>query len=87
MYTFSMESLPVTDARDNFAETLQHVAKGPVEITRHGKAVAVMMDPMTFDALVAAAEEIADIEAVDQAELESSPLIPWEQVKQDLGLQ
>lgn len=81
-----MNSFSVTSARDDFADVLRSVGQGPVEITRHGKTIAVMIDPVLFDKLSEAAEEIADIEAFDAAEEDDSPRIPWELVKKDLGL-
>ena len=81
-----MNSFSVTSARDDFATALRSVGQGPVEITRHGKTIAVMIDPVLFGKLSEAAEEIADIEAFDAAEEDDSPGIPWELVKKDLGL-
>jgi prevent-host-death family protein len=58
----------------------------PVWITRHGVDVAVVISPELFEELVAAQEELEDIAAVDEAMLDKSPGIPWNQVKKDLKL-
>ena len=58
----------------------------PVWITRHGVDVAVVISPELFEELVSAQEELEDIAAVDEAMLDKSPGIPWNQVKKDLKL-
>ena len=65
------------------------VGHGPVYLTRRGQQVAAVIDSEDLDRLIAAAEELADIEAARAARAEiadGEPAIPWEQVKTDLGL-
>ena len=81
-----MTSLPVARVREEFAAALRLVHDGPVEITRHGVTVAVMMDPAQFERWADAVEELDDIRAADAAREDSGPLVPWEEVKRDLGL-
>lgn len=81
-----MPQFSVSNARENFAQALETIQREPVEITRHGKTVAVMIDPVAYERLVDAAEDAADIDALDQALAESDDTIPWDQVKEDLGL-
>ena len=81
-----MAQFSVSSARENFAQALETIQREPVEITRHGKTVAVMIDPMVYERLVDAAEDAADLDALDQALAESDDTIPWDQVKEDLGL-
>lgn len=57
----------------------------PVWITRDGVDVAVVITPELFEELVSAKEELEDIAAVDAAEGDSNPGIPWEQVKKRLA--
>ena len=52
----------------------------PVWITRVGVDVAVVISPEMFNELVEAQEELEDIAAVDTAQRDKSPGIPWEQV-------
>ena len=58
----------------------------PVWITRDSVDVAVVISPEMFNELVEAQEELDDIAAVDEAQKDKRPGIPWEQVKKDLGL-
>ena len=81
-----MTSLSVARVRDDFAAVLRSVHDGPVEITRHGKTIAVMMDPVVFNHWRDAVEELDDIRAVDSLASEPSTVIPWDEVKRDLGL-
>ena len=59
----------------------------PVWITRDGVDVAVVIIPELFEELVSAQEELEDIAAVDEAQKDKRPGIPWEQVKKNLGLE
>lgn len=85
MYTTAMTSLSVSEARESFADALSQVSQGPVNITRHGETIAVMIDPVVYQRLTEAAEEIDDARAFDEALEEGSHLIPWDDVKRDLG--
>ncbi len=82
-----MNSISVSAARDELATLIESVGAGPVEISRHGKAVAVMISPEHHRRLEEAYEEVEDIRAYDEQTADVSPLIPWEDVKRDLGLQ
>lgn len=86
LYIIAMKELSVTEAREQFPALLNQAAKKPVWITRHGVDVAVVISPELFEALVEAQEELEDIAAVDEAMLDKSPGIPWEQVQKDLKL-
>jgi PHD/YefM family antitoxin component YafN of YafNO toxin-antitoxin module len=61
--------------------------KNPVWITRDGVDVAVVISPELFEELVSAQEELEDIAAVDAAQGDNSPGIPWEEVEKNLGLE
>ena len=86
LYIIAMKELSVTEAREQFPALLNQAAKKPVWITRHGVDVAVVISPELFEELVSAQEELEDIAAVDEAMLDKSPGIPWEQVQKDLKL-
>ncbi|MDR0783621.1 MAG: type II toxin-antitoxin system Phd/YefM family antitoxin [Propionibacteriaceae bacterium] len=86
-----MSTLTVTDARARLAEVVDQVrvSKDPLFLTRRGRRVAAVIDADDLDRLIAAAEDLADITAAAQARAEldaGSELVPWEQVKADLGL-
>ena len=81
-----MNSIPVSQARDELSDLIDTLRTGPVEIRRHGKPVAIMLSPEHHKRLEEAYEELEDIRAYDEAMADDSPLIPWEEVKRDLGL-
>ena len=58
-------------------------------LTRRGRRVAAVIAAEDLDRLIAAAEELADIEAARAVRAELSDgerAIPWEEVKAELGL-
>ena len=86
-----MNDMTVSDARARLADVVDaaRVGHDPVYLTRRGQRVAAVIDAGDLDRLIAAAEDLADLEAVREAreELTSGErAIPWEQVKADLGL-
>ncbi len=81
-----MSELSVTDARDQFPAVIAAAKKKPVRITRHGKDVAIVMDPSLYESLLEAQEELEDIAAFDTALAEKGANIPWAQVQRDLQL-
>ena len=81
----------MSDARARLADVVDsaRVRHDPVYLTRRGRRVAAVIDADDLDALVAAAEDLADIKAAADARDEMAggeAAIPWDQVKADLGL-
>lgn len=85
-----MSELAVSAARGRLADVIDQarVAHEPVFLTRRGRRVAAVIDADQLDALIEAAEDLADLRAVAAAreEMATTPPIPWETVKADLGL-
>ena len=86
-----MTEMTVSDARARLADVVDaaRVGHDPVYLTRQGQRVAAVIDADDLDRLIAAAEDLADLEAarVGRAEIaDGESAIPWEQVKADLGL-
>lgn len=84
--------MTVSDARTRLADVVDQarVQHEPVFLTRRGRRVAAVIDADQLDALIASAEDLADLRAVAEARAEMTESgagpIPWEQVKADLGL-
>ncbi len=83
--------MTVSNARARLADVVDaaRVGHDPVYLTRRGQRVAAVIDADELDRLIAAAEDLADLKAVRAARAEiadGEPVIPWEQVKVDLGL-
>ncbi|MBP8919691.1 MAG: type II toxin-antitoxin system Phd/YefM family antitoxin [Micropruina sp.] len=86
-----MSEMTLSDARARLADVVDaaRVDHEPVYLTRRGHRVAAVIDADDLDRLIAAAEDLADIESASAARAEiaaGEPTIPWEQVKADLGL-
>ena len=85
-YNLVMSDLSISAARADLAKAVLRAKKKPVTISRHGKPVAVLINPSLFEKFVESIEELEDIAAFDEAISDQDPMIPWEQVKKDLGL-
>lgn len=86
-----MSEITVSDARARLADVVDaaRIGHDPIYLTRRGRRVAAVIDANDLDGLIAAAEDLADIQAARaaRAELdEGETAIPWDQVKADLGL-
>lgn len=81
-----MDDLGIAQAREGLASAISAAEKKPVRITKHGKPVAVLINPSMYQSFVEAMEELEDIAAFDHAMEDESPNIPWEQVRKDLSL-
>lgn len=57
----------------------------PIQIEVNGKAQAILINSKRFYELVEAEEELEDLRAYDESMQDSSPNIPWDEVKKDLG--
>lgn len=61
----------------------------PVYLTRRGQRVAAVIDADDLDRLIAAAEDLADVDAVRASRDRMAgreAAIPYEQVRTDLGM-
>jgi len=86
-----MGDMTVSDARARLADVVDaaRVRHDPVYLTRRGQRVAAVIDADDLYRLIAAAEDLADIQAARAAREEidaGETAIPWAQVKADLGL-
>ena len=85
-----MSRITITDARAKLSTVVDEARHEPVYLTRRQRPVAAVVDAEVFARLLADAEELDDIRAVDAAWEETQRLgetpIPWEDVKRDLGL-
>ena len=85
-----MTEMAITEERGKLASIIDEAKRAPVYLTRRNRAVAAVVDAEQLEQLFEDAEELADIRAVDAAwaetmELDETP-IPWDEVKNDLGL-
>jgi len=86
-----MNEMTLSDARARLADVVDaaRVGHNPVYLTRRGQRVAAVIDAADLDALIDAAEDLADIKAAQAARAEiaaDETAIPWEMAQADLGL-
>jgi prevent-host-death family protein len=86
LYNFPMHSYTIAEARASLADAIDACSDEPIQITRHGKPVAVLVEPGIYERLADALEELEDIRDFDVAMGSDLKRVPWEQVKRDLGL-
>lgn len=86
-----MKSYTTREARENFSEVinLAAFAKSRVPLTRRNKAIAFIV-PVEDIEVIEAYEDAMDLAACNRIREEIASgreeLVPWEQVKQQLGL-
>ncbi len=84
-----MNKMTATAARQQWAQTLDTALREPIQITSHGRVVAVVMDPELAQRAMAALEEAEDIAAADRALAETAagePTYSLDDVAAELGL-
>jgi len=86
LYNYFMSDISISDARENLSAAVGDSRKKPVRILKHGKPVAVLINPSMYEKFVDSMEELEDIAAFDEAISDKTPGIPWQQVKKDLGI-
>jgi prevent-host-death family protein len=85
--------LPFTEARTHLTEILdeiEHVHEHVV-ITRNGRPAAVVMSQAEYDSLIETLEILGDAQlmadlAASDEDVAAGRLIPWGEVKHELGL-
>ncbi len=85
MYSSTMATISVTDARSRLPELIERAHGEAVFLERRGKLEAVVVSPEQYSRMMDALEDAADVEAFDTAMAEEGDNIPWAQVKTDLG--
>lgn len=86
-----MSEVTVTEARERLADVVDdaRVTHNPVFLTRRGKRVAAIVGATDLEALLADAEDLADLRAAASARAEMAAgqeAVLWDEVKADLGL-
>ena len=85
--------VPFTEARTHLTELLDDVESvhEHVVITRNGRPAAIVMSQAEYDSLIETLEILgdqklmADLAASDE-DVVAGRVVPWEQVKRELGL-
>jgi prevent-host-death family protein len=65
------ELVPISEIRQRQNEILASLRDGPIVLTQHGRAAAVLLTPGEYNRLVAAVEDLED--AMDAAQARREP--------------
>ena len=72
---------PISKMKHSYNEVLQRLEDGPVVLTQHGRAAAVVVDPAQWNAAIEEREELLDVIAALKAEAAlSQGKAEWEDV-------
>lgn len=89
-YTLAMTTIPATEARQRWAQTIDAAHRAPVTITEHGRDSVMVIDVTVARRALEALEDAED--AASAAEIHAAvlsgaePTIPLEEVARELGL-
>jgi antitoxin Phd len=81
-----MTTIPLSDARRELPSLIDQAQTQAITISRHGVPAAVVLSPSRYEELISALEDLEDLATIETSLKDSSPSIPWETVKKELGL-
>lgn len=90
MYNLAMTTIPATEARQKWAQTLDRAHREPVTITQHGRNSVVLLDAAVAARALAALEDAEDAAAADAAHREmdaGEASIPLDEIARELGIE
>jgi prevent-host-death family protein len=77
--------IPISELRQRQKDILDGLEREPVVLTQHGVAVAVLVDPRQWNALMAMVEDLDDTVAALESRLALATgddhALPWDEVK------
>lgn len=83
--------MSISEARSRLASIIDDARHEPVYLTRRNKRVAAVVDADVLDRLLEAAEDLDDLQALEDAKAENErhggEPVPWEDFKRELGLE
>jgi len=81
-------TIPISDLRARQSDILRDLSQGPVVLTQHGRAAAVMVSPERWNRLLEELEDLRDtiaaVESYDEYRRDPSTARPWAEVEIEL---
>ena len=81
-------TIPISDLRARQNDVLSGLSQGPVVLTQHGRAAAVMVSPERWNRLLEELEDLRDtiaaVEAHDEYRRDPTTARPWAEVAAEL---
>jgi prevent-host-death family protein len=85
-----VSEVSISEARGRLASIIDDARHEPVYLTRRNKRVAAVVDADVLDRLLEAAEDLDDLQALEDARIENERLggenVQWEDLKRELGM-
>ena len=81
-----MTTFSLSDARRELPSLIDQAQTEAITISRHGIPAAVVLSPSRYEELLTALEDLHDLALIEASLSDTSPSIPWELVKSELGL-
>lgn len=81
-----MTTFPLSEARRELPSLIDQAQTEAITISRHGIPAAVVLSPSRYEELLTALEDLQDLALIEASLSDTSPPIPWELVKSELGL-
>lgn len=81
-----MTAFPLSQARRELPSLIDRAQTEAIMISRHGIPAAVVLSPSRYEELLTALEDLQDLALIEASLSDTSPSIPWELVKSELGL-
>lgn len=81
-----MTTIPLSDARRELPSLIDQAQTQAITISRHGTPAAVVISPSRYEEFLSAVEDLEDLALIEASLKDSSPAIPWDLVKSELGL-
>ena len=81
-----MTTFPLSDARRELPSLIDQAQTEAITISRHGIPAAIVLSPSRYEELLTALEDLHDLALIEASLSDTSPSIPWDLVKSELGL-
>ena len=83
-----MATMSISQAREQLPNVIELCQTEAVVLERYGKPQAVIISYERYDELMTVLEDIEDLKKIEEveADIATNGLVPWEEVRRDLGL-
>jgi prevent-host-death family protein len=78
-----MDLIPLNEARRNLPTLINDAQTQAITISRHGIPAAVVISPSRYEELLSALEDMEDLASIETSLKDTSPSIPWDQIKKE----
>lgn len=81
-------TIPISDLRARQNEILEELSQGPVILTQHGRAAAVLISPERWNRLIEELDDlkatVAAVKAYEEYKRDPTTARPWSEIRAEL---